>query len=123
MMTARNIVAFVHVQNVPHSIAFYEKLGFRVHNTFTPPGQSEPVWVWLDCDRGSLMLGRADGPVDAGQQAVLFYVYVEDVAAKREELIAAGITATPVHFPFYSPRGEFRIVDPDGYVIMVSHAD
>jgi len=29
--------------------------------------------------------------------------------------------AGPIQYPFYSPRGEFRIQDSDGYVIMVTH--
>jgi hypothetical protein len=23
--------------------------------------------------------------------------------------------------PFYAPRGEFRLVDPDGYCLMITH--
>jgi hypothetical protein len=24
---------------------------------------------------------------------------------------------------FYNPRGEFRVSDPDGYVVMIAHSD
>jgi hypothetical protein len=57
----------------------------------------------------------------ASQQAVLFYLYVEDVAAKHAELAAAGLDVGAITFPFYSQRGEFRMTDPDGYVLMITH--
>jgi hypothetical protein len=39
----RALVPFVHVGNVPESIAFYEKRGMTVGNTFVPPDASEPA--------------------------------------------------------------------------------
>ena len=74
----------------------------------------------------SLLLGdeseaRASDPVDPKSQAILFYVYVPDVADYRSRLLEAGIVASPIQFPFYAPRGEFRVEDPDGYVLMVTH--
>ena len=69
------------------------------------------------------MVTEADEPVHPEQQAVLFYIYCDDVAVKRSELVAAKITASAIEFPFYSPRGEFRIEDPDGYVLMVKDID
>jgi hypothetical protein len=36
------------VKSVPRSIQFYGKLGFEVGNSFTPPGQTEPTWAWLE---------------------------------------------------------------------------
>jgi hypothetical protein len=67
------------------------------------------------------MVTKADGMVDAGQQAILFYVYTPDVAAYREGLVAAGLDAGPLQYPFWAPRGEFRLHDPDDYVLMVTH--
>ena len=54
-------------------------------------------------------------------QAVLFYLYCSDVAAFRTMLMEAGVEVGPINSPFYAPRGEFRVVDPDGYVLMVTH--
>lgn len=110
-----------HVKSVPASIVFYRRLGFDVVNTFTPPEEKEPSWANLSSDRAQLMLSRADEPVIPSQQAVLFYAYCDDVPALRESLIAERIEAGPIQYPFYAPRGEFRIQDPDGYVIMVTH--
>jgi hypothetical protein len=111
----------VHVKSVSTSIGFYRRLGFEVENTFTPSGQKEPSWANLLSDRAQLMVARADEPVIPSQQAVLFYTYCDDVPALREHLIAEGIETGPIQYPFYAPRGEFRIQDPDGYVIMVTH--
>ena len=64
-----------------------------------------------------------DAPIDDGAQGVLFYLYCDDVVATRERLLAAGLDAGPMSHPFYRPRGEFRLRDPDGYVLMITHAD
>jgi hypothetical protein len=117
----RNLVPFVHVRNIHTSAAFYEKLGFTVHNTFTMEGAGEETWAWLECRDAALMLARADEPVIASQQAVLFYAYIEDVAAKHAELAADGVEVSAITYPFYAQRGEFRATDPDGYVLMITH--
>ena len=117
----RSLVALAHVASVPRSIEFYGKLGFEVRNTFTPPESKEPVWVWLENTNARLMLSQASGPIVPGEQAVLFYLYYDDVAATREVLEGAGVTAGPIQYPFYNPRGEFRVQDPDGYVLMIAH--
>jgi predicted enzyme related to lactoylglutathione lyase len=118
----RALVPMCHVQSVPRSINFYRKLGFRLGNTFTPDGAAEASWAWLHTSAGAqMMVTRASEPVVASQQAVLFYVYCDDVAAKHAELQKAGIGVGTIAFPFYAPRGEFRIEDPDGYVLMVTH--
>jgi len=86
-----------------------------------PAGESDPAWAWLEADRAHLMLARADEPVVADQQAVLFYLYCDDVVAMRATLKQSGVDVGPIAYPFYAPRGEFRVHDPDGYVLMVTH--
>jgi catechol 2,3-dioxygenase-like lactoylglutathione lyase family enzyme len=120
-MSLRALVPMAFVASVPRSIAFYEKLGFAVGNTHQPESEPEPVWAWLRSELAQLMLAKASQPVDPGEQAVLFYLYCDDVVAFREELVGRGIEAGPIQHPFYSPRGEFRVTDPDGYALLVSH--
>ena len=117
----RFLVPMAHVKSVPASIEFYRRLGFGVENTFTPAEHNDPSWAYLSSDRAQLMLAKADEPVVPGQQAVLFYSYCDDVPAMRERLVAEGVEAGPIQYPFYAPRGEFRIQDPDGFVIMITH--
>jgi predicted enzyme related to lactoylglutathione lyase len=107
------------VASVGRAVAFYEKLGFAVGNTFTPPDAAEPSWAWLQSGAAKLMVARATAPVVPSQQAVLFYVYCDDIKAMHAALEAAGVQAGAIQFPFYAAHGEFRVEDPDGYVVMV----
>jgi catechol 2,3-dioxygenase-like lactoylglutathione lyase family enzyme len=120
-MKLNSLVPMAFVASVRRSIEFYGKLGFEERNTHTSEGGVEPVWAWLSSGGAHLMLARASEPVDPGKQAVLFYVYCADVSAFRSLLIEAGLDVGPIQYPFYAPRGEFRVTDPDGYVLMVSH--
>jgi predicted enzyme related to lactoylglutathione lyase len=120
-LPVRNLVPFAHVRDIRASVAFYEQLGFTVHNTVTPPGENVETWAWLECRDAALMLARATEPPVASQQGVLFYFYIEDVAAKHAELAAAGIAVGTITYPFYNKGGEFRVTDPDGYVLMITH--
>jgi catechol 2,3-dioxygenase-like lactoylglutathione lyase family enzyme len=116
----RAMVPLAYVSSVAASIEFYRKLGFEVLNSVEDAaGDSE--WAYLQAGRAQLMIGKASEPVDPGQQAVLFYAYFEDTDTARATLVEAGIEAGPIGYPFWAPHGEFRITDPDGYVIMVTH--
>jgi predicted enzyme related to lactoylglutathione lyase len=110
-----------YVRNVGDSVAFYGKLGFEVRNTFVPEGRTDPTWAWLETGEARLMIALATAPVIAEEQAVLFYLYCDDVPATRSRLQQAGIAVGPIEHPFYAPRGEFRVTDPDGYVLMITH--
>lgn len=119
----RNVVAMLHVASVLRAAAFYAQLGFEIANTHHEPDcGEEPVWAWLQSSHGaSLMLARADEAVDPAVQAVLFYLYCDDVAAMHAALRASGVAVGAISHPFYCPNGEFRAIDPDGYVCMVAH--
>jgi hypothetical protein len=91
------------------------------HNTFEPEGEDEPTWASLHANRAELMVTRGERSASAGEHSVLFYLYCDDVAEARASLQAAGVACGEVSFPFWSPRGEFEVCDPDGYVLMVSH--
>ena len=116
-----NLVPMAHVADVRKAVEFYQLLGFEVKNTFEQEGQLQ--WAWLQNGGADLMLGRSGRPMNPGAQDVLFYMYAPDVAAYRAELEAKGVKVGPMQYPFYSPRGEFRIDDTDGYTVFVSHAD
>jgi predicted enzyme related to lactoylglutathione lyase len=118
--SVESLVPLAHVADVAAAAAFYAKLGFEVCASFTPPGEDSPSWLSLRSGAAGLMLARASEPVVARQQAVLFYAYCPDVAALHRELAEAGLAPGPIATPFYNPQGEFRLVDPDGYVVMVA---
>ena len=119
-MTTRQLVPMASVAEVERSIAFYAHLGFEVGNTFAPQGATNLSWAWLQSGDAQLMVSRAAKAV-ADQHTVLFYIYTDDVAAAHESLAAAGLNPGEIKTPFYSPRGEFQLVDPDGYILMVTH--
>jgi catechol 2,3-dioxygenase-like lactoylglutathione lyase family enzyme len=120
-MKIRSLVPMASVASVPRSIAFYKKLGFEIGNTHAPEGESEPVWAWIRSDKAHLMLAQAEGPVARQEEGVLFYLYCDDVLGFQKQLLEDGLEAGEVTYPFYAPRGEFRVIDPDGYTLMVSH--
>ena len=119
-MKTRSLVPMLSVADVERSIAFYQRLGFEVANTFACEGETKPSWAWLESGDAQLMLAAAEEPPPA-KHSVLFYFYADDVRAARVSLIEAGLDPGEIATPFYAPQGEFELVDPDGYVVMVSH--
>jgi predicted enzyme related to lactoylglutathione lyase len=120
-ITLKSLVPLAHVRDVRRALAFNRKLGFEEGDTHTPEGGSEPVWAWLRSGGAQLMVAAATEPVKPDDQAVLFYIYCDDVAGFRAQLVQAGVEAGPIRSPFYAPGGEFRVVDPDGNVLMITH--
>ncbi len=117
----------IHVADVERSAAFYRLLGFEIGNQV--PRTGRPHWAWLyaprapDWRRGpNLMLTRSGRPLQPEAQDVLFYLYAGDLAALREKLLLAGVTAGEIEYPEYLPRGEFALQDPDGYCLMIAQS-
>jgi len=118
--TVEHLVPFVHVRDIARSCAFYALFGFAVRNSYDIEG--DRVWCWLQRGEARLMLARAEEPVVAAQQAVLFYLYVDGLEALRERLEAAGARPGPIEHGDPGPDREFRVADPDGYCLMVTDA-
>lgn len=121
------LVPMIQVADVERSAAFYRLLGFEIGNYVPRAGPMH--WAWLyapkaaDWKRGpNLMVTRSACPVDAGAQAVLFYLYAADLKSLRNALLAKGIPAGEISYPDYLPNGEFRVQDPDGYTLMIAQA-
>lgn len=119
-MKLHRLTPLAEVQSVARSIEFYSRLGFEVGNTFVPADDTEPTWAWLRRDDVDFMIARAETAHPA-RPTVLFYLYCDDVSEARSQLVAAGLACTEIVFPFYSPKGEFEIEDPDGYKLVFSH--
>ena len=113
-------VTMISVADIERSIEFYKHLGFEVGNTFQPEGATKPSWAWLHSGEAQLMLSAATESV-ANKNGLLFYAYTEDVDSAHAELSEEGLGPGAITRPFYSPRGEFKTVDPDGYIVMVTH--
>lgn len=121
-MKTQSLVPLIFVADVERSIAFYRQLGFVVENTFACEGETRPSWAWLQSGAAALMLA-AESVQARAKHTVLFYFYVENVETARASLIDAGLSPGAIATPFYAPQGEFELVDPDGYIVMISHAN
>lgn len=121
-MKTRSLVPMISVADIERSIAFYSSLGFEVANTFACEDETKPSWAWLQSGDAALMLA-AESELSPLKHTVIFYFYADDVATARASLVEAGLNPGPIATPFYAPQGEFELVDPDGYIVMVSHAD
>jgi catechol 2,3-dioxygenase-like lactoylglutathione lyase family enzyme len=119
-LAPRALVPFAHVADVRRAVAFYEKLGFSMGGSLAGEGDALD-WAILEHEGAQLMVARASAPVVAEEQAILFYVYYEDVVSAHTALGATGMDVGPILYPQHSPRGEFRITDPDGYTVQVTH--
>lgn len=119
--TLKSLVPMAHVADVGRSIEFYSRLGFEVGNSFTPDDQARPTWAALELHDARLMLAQASDPAPPARHAVLFYLYFDDIDAEHARLAAAGAQPGPMAHPFYCPKGEFRLTDPDGYCVMCTH--
>ncbi len=108
--------------DVARSLEFYQQLGFAVANTWEHEGST--VWACLELDGAArLMLARSARPMNPGAQDVLFYLYASNLVEYRAALQAKGIAVGALKYPEWSPRGEFRVDDPDGYALQIAHAN
>lgn len=48
---------------------------------------------------------------------------VTDVERAHQVLSSRGMSVGDIEHPFYNPRGEFHVHDPDGHAIFIAHAD
>jgi hypothetical protein len=85
--------------------------------------QGDLQWAHVACQGAELMFARASGPIVASQQAVLFYLYSPDLIALRTHLLDCGVHVSNLTYPAYMPKGEVRVEDPDGYVLLIGQAD
>lgn len=111
------------VTNVARAIEFYEEIGFRVGSSHAPEASGVPVWAWLFNGQAHLMVNQSDGPIEATHSSASIWLYTRDVEATHQLLKSRGMDVGDVEHPFYNPRGEFHLHDPDGYAIFVAHAD
>jgi catechol 2,3-dioxygenase-like lactoylglutathione lyase family enzyme len=120
-VTIEGLVPMAHVADLPRSIAFYGQLGLEVGGRWEHEGRL----VWAELCRGAtrLFISQADAPVSRTEQGVLFYLYSQDLVGLRAQLLASGLAPSEISHPPYMERGEFRIEDPDGYVLLIGQSD
>jgi catechol 2,3-dioxygenase-like lactoylglutathione lyase family enzyme len=100
----------LRITDEARSRAFYlDALGFEVdwEHRFEP---GFPIFMQITRDGLSLYLSQHAGDCEVGG---LVYLYVPDVDAWYERLLANGIAADPPEDQSWGNR-EFRVADPDG---------
>lgn len=139
-MTTRihRLTPMVHVADVEHSIRFYALFGLALDNKVQVHGRT--TWAMLGSRQARLMLTAASGPILPEHQAIILYLYSNDIAALRAHLLANGVhdggpftgatgpnSGRSVVFnptkPFYMPEGELRVHDPDAHCLLVGQAE
>jgi catechol 2,3-dioxygenase-like lactoylglutathione lyase family enzyme len=116
-----DLVPFAHAADIDASVAFYERLGFEVRDTFRTGARLN--WAFLQAGHARLMLERAGAPIAAREQGVLFYLYTRDLFGLRERLLQAGTDVGEIRDGTPGPKLEMRLEDPDGYVLMIAQID
>lgn len=117
----RDLIPFVHVADVARSIAFYELLGFELKDTYEHDGRLD--WAALESGDAQLMLARASAPIERDRQAVLFYLYADDLAPLRDRLLVNGIPVRAIVDGSPGPAREMGLADPDGWCLMVAEIE
>jgi hypothetical protein len=69
------------------------------------------------------MLAQATAPIDRRHQAVLFYLYSDDLPGFRARLESEGLPVGEIRDGTPGPRQELAMSDPDGYCLMVAQID
>src|SRR5215471_15437516 len=104
------VVALLNVADVERSISFYKKLGFEVGNAPLKNDQGVTSFVWMHRGNAAqIMLTLTGRPLNSEARGIMFYLYVTDMPAYREQIISRGVKVGEVTHPFWSPDGEFRV--------------
>lgn len=107
-MKMTRLIPMLPVRSMPASVAFYEKLGFRVENRNDAWG-----WAMLRFDDCRLMLDQSINTSPATPRSSVLYLYPENITEYHQHVRRAGIAAPDLSVTFYGLT-EFRLEDPDG---------
>jgi len=115
-MTLSRLVPMQPVANLPASVAFYEKLGFRVEDR-----RDEWGWAMLRCGDCQLMLDQSIHLHAGIPRTAVLYLYPQDVAAFHRCARENGLQVPELGVTFYGMT-EFRLEDPDGNRLWIGQA-
>jgi hypothetical protein len=113
----RSCTPVLYVTDVPDSVRFYALLGFVEQVAGT---DAQWRYSYLKCDALGLLLAGGGMPSHGGDAGpVTLYLQVVDVAAMVEALREAGVPVEHLGYPDHAPGGEAKVVDPDGFGVML----
>jgi hypothetical protein len=120
-VVVNRLVPFVKVPDVERSVAFYQHLGFVLGDSAQYGGHLS--WAALSSDTAEIMFEGTNETIEPDRQGVLFYLYSPDLASLRDHLVAAGIDTGEIEDGTPGPTEEMRVIDPDGYTLMIAQID
>ncbi len=107
-MKTQRLIPMLPVRNMPASVEFYTRFGFRVESR-----NDEWRWAILAFDDCRLMLDESiHQPPDIARTAVV-YLYPDDIFAYHREMRRRGLDVPQITHPSYG-MSEFRMEGPDG---------
>jgi hypothetical protein len=115
----RDLIPFLHVQDVGASIALYEKLGLEVDDTYKQAGRL--VWASMRSGSAALMLAEAPDPIEPSGGR--HFLYTEDLAGLRQRLINAGGEPPEIEEGTPGPKQEISLCDPDRHFLTIAQID
>jgi len=123
----KRLVPMIQVADVERSAKFYRLLGFEIGNYV--PREAPPMhWAWLYQPEApnwktgaNLMLVRSEEKPQH-ELPVVLYLYAADLVALRQQIIEGGLRVGATTYPWYLPKGEFELHDPDGYTVMAGQS-
>lgn len=107
-MSLNRLVPMQPVRSLSASVAFYEKLGFRVENR-----NDEWGWSMLSCGNCQIMLDQSINLHPDIPRISVLYLYPDDLVDFRRRAQENGLCLPEISDTFYGMT-EFRIEDPDG---------
>ena len=112
----------LHVAEVERSIRFYRLLGFELVDVEAEDG-CPLAWARMSTADGSaimLLLGEEGHTVKPELQGIMLVLYIAELPALREQLVAAGERPTEIERPPWMPSGHIMLRDPDGYSVGIN---
>ncbi len=120
MISLTSFVASTYVADIDRSRRFYAALGFveqRVGHNDTS------AWSYLRNPDGYLiLLASSQPPPLMPTLPLLFYFFVDDLAAASQAFASIGVAVEHVGYPPHALGGEARLTDPDGNTILIGQA-
>ncbi|MEU4482112.1 VOC family protein [Micromonospora sp. NPDC023966] len=108
-------VPVLYVADADAAGRFYAHFGYT-EQRFGSDGDSR--WSYLRCGELTLLLAAVKPRLVTVELPLLLYLYVGDLAATTDRLIAAGYAVERVGHPEHAPGGECRVTDPDGNTVL-----
>lgn len=107
-MTISRLIPMLPVRSVAASIAFYEKLGFRLEQR-----RDEWGWAMLCCGECRIMVDQSINLHRGQPRDSVIYLYPQDIRSYHAQVRQSGLDIPELEVTFYGLT-EFRISDPDG---------